>query len=124
MTAIFGTISAIMIILQTVGVFVLGDALRLEGGTAFFLKLILIISGAVPYITLWIAAHNHDKLEEIEKTLGKINTNTTKPRENKTNTSVHSAPVPLAQGGKWTCKKCGEHNENTAMSCKNCGEYK
>ena len=124
MTAIFGTISAIMIILQTIGVLVLGDALRLEGGTALFIQLILIISGAVPYITLWIVASNHDRLKRIETTLSIVNRNTTPKREVKSSTtSVNAKPSP-ATGGDWTCKKCGEHNENTAMSCKNCGEYK
>ena len=124
MTSIFGTISAIMIILQTIGVFVLGEALRLEGGTALFIQLILIISGAVPYITLWIAASNHDRLKRIENTLSIVNRNTTPKREVKSSTtSVNTKPSP-ATGGDWTCKKCGEPNSNTDMSCKNCGAYK
>lgn len=124
MTTIFGTISAIMIILQTIGVFVLGEALRLEGGTALFIELILIISGAVPYITLWIAASNHDRLERIENTLWNVSRNTTPKREVKTSESTVPAKPGIRAGKDWACPKCGEHNSNTAMSCKNCGEYK
>ena len=126
MTAILKTISVIMIILQTIGVLAidLEELFRIEVGTAFFVKLIFIIAGAVPYITLWLVAHSHDKLEEIESTLNRVSINTTKPREAKSSTTSLKANTSSTNGGNWTCKKCGEPNLNTDMSCKNCGEYK
>ena len=33
---------------------------------------------------------------------------------------VEEKPAP----GEWTCPKCGTHNQETALFCKNCGEYK
>lgn len=127
MTAILKTISVIMIVLQTIGVFIidLENLFRLGSGTAFFVKLILIIASAVPYITLWLVAKNYDRLTEMESTLNRVNTNTTKPREVKSFTSNSRATLTKTNVGKnWTCKKCGEPNSNTDMSCRNCGEYK
>ena len=33
-------------------------------------------------------------------------------------------PVRKATSTEWTCPKCGTHNQDTALFCKNCGEYK
>lgn len=36
---------------------------------------------------------------------------------------AETSACPTAPG-EWTCPKCGTHNQETALFCKNCGEYK
>ena len=33
-------------------------------------------------------------------------------------------PIRTAASNEWTCSKCGTYNEDTALFCKDCGEYK
>ena len=60
------------------------------------IKLLALFAGLGPQVAEWI-------LEEYMITA-----------------KVEEKPAP----GEWTCPKCGTHNQETALFCKNCGEYK
>ena len=60
------------------------------------IKLLALFAGLGPQVAEWI-------LEEYMITA-----------------KVDNKPAP----GEWTCPKCGTHNQETALFCKNCGEYK
>lgn len=67
-----------------------------ERALTWRIKLLALFSGFGPQVAEWI-------LEEYMITA-----------------KVEEKPAP----GEWTCPKCGTHNQETALFCKNCGEYK
>ena len=67
-----------------------------ERALTWRIKLLALFAGLGPQVAEWI-------LEEYMITA-----------------KVEEKPAP----GEWTCPKCGTHNQETALFCKNCGEYK